>query len=44
MVDFGLGRLVLDSFKIQNLRLPFGYKRRLETGLSALDAFVIVRF
>jgi hypothetical protein len=42
MVDFGLGRLVLDSFKIQNLKLPFGGHRCAAT--EGLDAFVIVRF
>jgi hypothetical protein len=31
MVDFGLGRSVLDSFRIQNLKLPFGGHRRAAT-------------
>jgi hypothetical protein len=37
IVDFGLGRLVLDSFRIQNFKLPFGGHRRAATkGVSTL--------
>jgi len=43
--EFALGRLVLDSFRIQNLKLPFGGHRRAATeGLDALRSLFIALF